>query len=325
MDFERIAAEWLRLARGKLSQRGFSKRLGYRTNISYRWESGECFPTAAEAFHLAKRGGPAGRAALASFYGTAAPKQLARVDLSTPPGVARLLEHLRGKTSLVELANHSGHSRFAISRWLSGEAEPRLPSFFAIVEAMTFRLLDFLASFVDVEAMPSIADEWRVLVAARKAAYDVPWSLAVLRTLELSAYRALGKHRPGWIARRLGISASEEQRCLGALAAGRQIRMADGLWTIDQNRVLDTRADPLRARKLRAEWIRVAAGRLEGGTEGTFGYNVMALSLADFERLKELHLAYFRSMQALVTDSKTSECVVFFNTNLFALDAHESG
>jgi hypothetical protein len=38
--------------------------------------------------------------------------------------------------------------------------------------------------------------------------------------------------------------------------------------------------------------------------------------------LKELHLAYFRNMQALVTDSAPSECVVLFNTELFALDAH---
>jgi hypothetical protein len=321
MNFERVASEWLRQIRGKRSQRGFSKRLGYRTNIAYRWESGLCFPTAAEAFRFAKRGGVAGRQALTQFYGQP-PAHLSRCDLSSAPDVARLLTALRGKTSLVELARRSGHSRFAISRWLDGQAEPRLPQFLSVVEAMTFRVLDFLARFTEPERMPSVAGEWRALQAARKAAYDFPWSSAVLRALELTDYAALGSHRPGWLAQRLGISRAEEERCLDALSAARQIRMEDGLYKIDQSQTLDTRADPVRARKLRAEWIKVALGRFEDGVDGTFGYNVMALSLSDLQRLKEIHLAYFRDMQALVADSTTSECVVLFNTNLFALDAH---
>jgi hypothetical protein len=45
----------------------------------------------------------------------------------------------------------------------------------------------------------------------------------------------------------------------------------------------------------------------------------MALSLGDLEKLRELHVAYFRDMQALVADSP-SECVVLFNTQLVRLD-----
>ena len=53
MNFEQIAADWLRFMRGKRSQRAFSHRLGYRSNIAFRWESGVCFPTAAEAIRFA--------------------------------------------------------------------------------------------------------------------------------------------------------------------------------------------------------------------------------------------------------------------------------
>ena len=42
------------------------RRLGYRSNIAYRWETGVCFPLARQAFVLAKRDGAAGRAALAA-------------------------------------------------------------------------------------------------------------------------------------------------------------------------------------------------------------------------------------------------------------------
>ncbi|HVJ14418.1 MAG TPA: DUF4423 domain-containing protein [Polyangiaceae bacterium] len=321
MNFARIAAEWLRFVRGKRSQRGFSKRLGYRSNIAYRWESGVCFPTAAETFVLAQRAGVSMKEALRGFYG-APPAWAKEVELGSREAVAALLRDLRGKTPIVELAKRSGHSRFSIARWLSGEAEPRLPEFLSLVEAATFRVLDFLSYFVSLEKLPSAAGAWRVLQAARKAAYDVPWSHAVLRALELTDYAALPRHRPGWIARRLGISRAEEERCLTTLEAALQIRRVDGRWVVDQTQTIDTRVEPARGRKLKAEWLKVALSRLEGGSQGTFGYNLMAISRRDLEKLRELHLAYFRGMQALAADSSPSECVVLFNTELFALDGH---
>lgn len=156
----------------------------------------------------------------------------------------------------------------------------------------------------------------------RELAYELPWSHAVLRTLELTDYRALRKHRSGWIARRLGISREEEQRCLDALLEARRVRFESGRFVLDETHNVDTRADPVRARALKAEWLRVALERFENGAQGVFGYNLMAVSRADLERLRSLHIDYFRKMQALVADSSPSECVVLFNTELFALDAH---
>src|SRR6188768_3567109 len=127
MNFARISGDWLRLVRGNRSQRGFSRRLGYASNIAYRWETGVCYPLGREAFALGKRDGAAGRAALAAFWGEALPPALCDVDLGTRVGVAQLLRALRGESSLVELARRSGHSRFSIARWLSGATEPRLP------------------------------------------------------------------------------------------------------------------------------------------------------------------------------------------------------
>jgi DNA-binding phage protein len=318
MDFAQIAAEWLRFIRGKRSQRGFSKRLGYSSNIAYRWEAQVCFPTAAETFALVDSSGKRNRHALAAFFGSASDSSAE--DLATRVGIAQLLTRLRGKTPLVELAKRSGHSRFAIARWLQGTAEPRLPEFLAMVEAISFRCLDFLSHFVALERLPSVADAWQALQAARKAAYDVPWSHAVLRALELTDYTNLGKHRPGWIAERLGVSRKEETRCLEALAAARQIRLHRGLWTIDQTQTIDTRSDRIRARRLKADWLKVALSRLESGVNGVFSYNLMAVSRADLARLREMHIAYFRDMQSLVADSAPSECVVLFNADLFALD-----
>ena len=68
---------------------------------------------------------------------------------------------------------------------------------------------------------------------ARAATYDVPWSHAVLRALELADYAALPRHRLGWIAERLGISRKEEVRCLRILHAARQLRFDQGRWVVD--------------------------------------------------------------------------------------------
>ena len=63
--------------------------------------------------------------------------------------MSRLLDDLRGSTPILELASRTGRSRFAIARWLKGQAEPRLPDFLRVLEAASQRLLDFLAQLVD--------------------------------------------------------------------------------------------------------------------------------------------------------------------------------
>lgn len=318
MDYERLASDWLRAIRGRRSQRAFSRRIGYRSNIAYRWESGACFPTAREVLALCQRFGVDVEARARAFL-TPADERHEELALTRKEGIAAFLVAARGETTIVDLAKRSGHSRFAVSRWLKGEAEPRLPEFLSVLEAATFRALDFVAGFADPAKLPSVADEWRALEAARNVAYDVPWSPAVLRVLELADYVKLKKHRPGWIAARIGISVEEEAHCLNALLAARQVRLERGRYVVDRTRTVDTRADARRSRELRRHWMDVARERLTKGVPGTFGYNVMSLSVADLEKLRELHIAYFRDMQALVKDSP-SECVVLFNTQLVRLD-----
>jgi hypothetical protein len=319
MDHERLASDWLRALRGRRSQRAFSRRLGYRSNIAYRWESGVCFPTAREVLAVCERFGVDVETAAAAFLApTGTPP--AEVSLTRAAGLAAFLDAARGEATIVDLAKRAGHSRFAVSRWLKGQAEPRLPEFLAVLEAATFRCLDFVSAFTDPAKLPSVADEWRALEAARNVAYDVPWSPAVLRVLELEDYVKQKRHRRGWIATRIGITEAEEAHCLDALLAARQVRIERGRYVIERTRTVDTRADPKRSREVRAHWIDVARNRMTRGTTGTFGYNVMSLSVADLDKLRELHLAYFRDMQALVADSP-SECVVLFNTQLLRLDS----
>jgi hypothetical protein len=57
LDFEALARQFLRALRGNRSQVAFSRRLRYRSNIAYLWESGRNMPTAAVALAAAARTG----------------------------------------------------------------------------------------------------------------------------------------------------------------------------------------------------------------------------------------------------------------------------
>jgi transcriptional regulator with XRE-family HTH domain len=320
MDYEQLAAELLRGLRGKRSQQALCRRLGAKSNVVHQWERGHSFPTASRTLEVAARVGVDVPAAFREFYRTA-PRWLEETEPTSADGVAAFLSDLRGSTSMVELSRYTGKSRFAVARFLSGDAEPRLPDFLRLIEAASLRLLDFIEQLVDPRMLPSIRQQWEQLNVARRLAYDEPWSQAVLRALELSSYASLSKHTPGWIARRIGISEEEESQCLKRLNDSGQILWEDSRWKIKNVMALDTRRDPDAARRLRAWWLRRGAARIESGDRGLM-YNLLGVSSADLERLRELQKAYLTEVRAIVARSEPVEHVVLAADLL--LDLHGS-
>lgn len=323
MDFEKLAIELVRALRGQRSQTAFSKRVGYRSNVASAWEAGRAWPTAARFFRVAER---AGRKldGLASFHRQAQSASLVR-GLTTPAGVAAFLDDLRGATATVDLARTAERSRFAVARWLKGEAEPRLPDFLRLVEASSLRLLDFLACFMDPSRLPSIADAWRNLEAARRAAHELPWSHAVLRAVELNGYRQLKRHRPGFIADRLHISREEEERCVALLLQTGQLRKEGKRLVPGAPLMVDTRGDEALSRRTKAWWSQVGLERLQAAQPGTFSYNLFSASHADLARIRELYRGYFREVRRIVAASEPAECVVLMNVHLFELGGAGEG
>lgn len=317
LDFEALAQELLTILRGKRSQTAWSRRLGYRSNVAYKWESGRRYPTAAEMFRACGRTGIEVRAALVRFYGRT-PAWLDSLSPEQPEAVASLLRDLQGSTPITELARRVGVSRSAVSRWLSGQTQPRLPDFLQLVEATSLRVADLLAELVPPLSLPTLRPLWRQLEARRQSADRYPWTQAILRALELAAYRSMPAHEPGWIAARLGITAEEEARCLAFLRETDQVRWTG---THYQGRALavDTRRHPRIGRRLKAHWYREAARRAELGAPGQFSYNVFTCSRDDLERIRKEHLRYFRSLRSIVADSATDEVVAVAGVQLFEL------
>ena len=315
---ERLAAELVRALRGRRSQAALSRRLGCRSNVLYTWESGARAPTAADSMRLAAAARVDVVAAWARFYRTP-PPWLADADPTRPATVARLLDDLRGAVPVVEIARRAGRSRFAVARWLSGDAEPRLPDLLRMVEATSLRLLDWLACFVEMDQLPSVREAWRRLEAERRAAYELPWTQAVLRVLELAAYSARAGHDDAWVAAQLGVPEADVTTAVATLLAAGQLVPRGAHLRLVESGTTDTRRDAASGRRLKAHWARVGLERLEAGADGLFSYNVFSVSHADHARLRELHLAYFRELRAIVAQSTPGEAVVVANVQLFGL------
>lgn len=320
LDVQAISRELLRAWRGRRSQVQLSRRLGFRSNVLYAWESGRAYPTAAQALRVAKLTGVDLRAALERFYRDV-PPGIGKLEPASRAGVAALLTELRGRMQIGELARRSGHSRFAVARWLKGSCEPRLPEFLALVEASSLRLLDYLSTLIDANKLPSIAERWSLLEAGREAAYAEPWTQAVLLVLELDTYREHNRrHDSRWIARQLGTQVETVERCIELLARTEQIRWDGTHWALARVLTIDTRRDRAAGLAIKRCWAAVGIERIERGAAGIFGYNVFTISNADLQRLRELHQAYFSQMRAIIAESRPPERVVVTNLQLFALD-----
>lgn len=320
MDPYEVAREFLIALRGERSQVGWSRRLGYRSNVAYTWESGRRYPTASETFRACGRAGLDVRAALQRFYGHETRPWLdEHEDLGTVEATSAFLRDLQGRTSISDLARRAKLSRYAVTRWLSGQTQPRLPDFLQLIEASSLRLVDFLTSFVPPEQIPSIQDLYRRLEARRLGAGRYPWTQAVLRAFEVDDYLALPHHDDGWVAARLGITEDEARACLEHLQLTGQVEEVGGLFqpvTI----AVDTRTASNVGRQLKAHWARVGVERIDANAPGQFSYNVFTCSHVDFERIRELHLGYYMAMRQIVAASTPGEHVVVANVQLFKLD-----
>lgn len=318
MDIDLVARRFLIELRGPRSQVQWSRRLGYRSNVAYAWESGRRWPTGAETLRAAARSGIDVSAALTRFYGT--PPAWLPPDPTTPDAVATLLDDLRGRAPIAALARRADVSRYSLTRWLQGQTQPRLPDFFRVLEAASLRLVDFVACFVDPARIEPLAAPWRHLEARRRGAAELPWTQAILRVLELDAYRALPAHRPGWVARYLGLPPEDEESALAFLTETGQIRFT-GTHYQPEGLVVDTRLAPEVGRRLKQHWTEVAARKIREGAPGQFSYNVFAVSHADLERIREMHLAYFRAVRAVVAETERAEVVIALNVQLVPLEA----
>lgn len=315
---EEAARQLIRAVRGSRSQEAFSRRLGYSSNPVADWEAGRRFPVAAEFFRACRLARIDVESAVERF----APEQAEAFADGDDDGVAAWLQALRGKTSIGEVADRVGVSRYAISRWLKGSTRPRLPDFLSLIDGLTDRLPDLVALLVDIETVPALVERYRAREAGRTLAFEEPWTEAILRLLETRAYGQLPAHLPGWVSDRLGIDREVEDRCIDKLsAAGIIARDEVGRWRPVGALTVDTRADPKGTLRLKEHWASMGVARATEPHPGDLvSYNVVSVSRADLERIREAHIRYFHEVRQIVSQSDPVEVAALVNIHLMTWD-----
>jgi hypothetical protein len=120
------------------------------------------------------------------------------------------------------------------------------------------------------------------------------------------AYRA--DPSDAFLARALGIPMAELQSALDALLdAGLVEREGTTLRSLSTFTASATASESDRQR-LKAHWSQVALERLQAPRSADLvSLNLMTLSHADLERVRQLQRAYFRELRALVASSEPEE------------------
>lgn len=314
MDYELASRELVRALRGKRSQTAARRRLKRRSNVFHAWETGARYPRGSDFIQLLQLAGRSPLVLLGRFAPCrgASPRAL----------LTSWLNALVRDRSQAELSRRLHVNRNTVARWLAGSTEPRLPQLLALVEVTTQRALDFLAELVEPKALPSVAAAHADLQRQRELAYSLPWAHAVLRALELEQYRALPRHRPGFIAACTGLTLEQEEQCLKALLHAKQIRRRGGRFHVGRVLSIDTRENPAGNLALKRHWFAAASARLQAEgipPQGLASYNLFAVSESDLERIRQAHLDYYERVRAIVAESRHPSRVVLTTIGLLPL------
>lgn len=303
-EHDTAASELLRAIRGRRSQQALARRLGYRGNPVTDWEHGRHFPTARDALRIAEACRLPVREAFEDFHASPPPER-------TDDGwqLAPWLKALQGGMTQQELAARCACSRFAVRRWLNGEAQPKLPELLRLLDALTGRCFDFVALLVPIEGVPTLLPRYQQARAAKRLAFEHPWTEALLRLLETQRY-ARGELDRERLGVALGLSASRIDELLEQLQAAGVIAPEHGSYRVVGTLTVDTRRVPEGLSKLQLHWEHAAAERLGDGRARSadwYAYNQISVSRRDLEAVQDRLKQAYADIRAIVTSSEPAE------------------
>ena len=316
-DYEGIASELLRALRGRRSQRGFSALFGFTTNVAYRWEAGQRYPTVPQLFRVLERIGVPVQQALEGVDSVALRLRGTQVDGEQYAGA--LLRLHQGTRSISELARSTGLHRLQVSRVLSGATQARLPIFLQLLDALTGRVDEYIGAWVNLERAPHLRDRLAVLSAWRELAYEHPITEAITATLESAAYEAQPMPADSWLGTQLGIAPAELEPALQAMSRAGVVQLVGGRWVPLEGRSVDTRGDAARFSAVKKYWAGIAADRVErDGAKAA--YVVFCCSKQATDAVEHLYRRTWTEARAILREDLGNERVVLINVNWVPLD-----
>lgn len=321
LDFARASRELLRALRGGRSQTALSRRLGFRSNVAAKWESGQRMPKASEALRYSERLGVDVTTVLRRFQ--------PNVELQTPSGTLVLsdwLTALRGGQRLSEIADKCGLSRYSVGRFLTGHSEPRLPQFLELVEALTQRADELVDAWVGIDQVPALRPRFVRAQAAREAMMQRPICLAVMCLLDTGALRRRARStQVTELSRLLERPEPEMSECLELLREGGVIALTDDRYLPVSALTVDARTSKGRRQTLQEYWATLGARRAGmPGPDDVCSYNVFSIARRDYDALRQLQREFYRTARALIAASEPTELAGLLMVQMVSWDPESS-
>ncbi|MEQ1503107.1 MAG: helix-turn-helix domain-containing protein [Myxococcota bacterium] len=311
-----LTGQIVRALRGARSQVQASRRLGYSSNVVYRWEAGLRWPTAIEVLRLAERVGLDLGQVFRRYDRDAA--HLA--SLAAPPGTATHLRAwlaaLKRRRSLASLTASTGIGKSALQRLFSGRADVTMPDLLRLVDAIDERLLEFVGAVVPIGSIPALAGRLTLAQAQREQAYRLRWTEAILAALEVHG-DAPTPPIPA-VASSLGLAEDEVRQVVDALVLTGGLLVVDGRPKVPDPRRVDTTANANAHAMLGEFWARTVAELPPAQVRR--GYLVMSVAERDLPRLFAVHFEAHRALVEIVAASNPPERVIVACNQLAALD-----
>ncbi len=311
MKYSSLRRELLQIIRGHRSQAFINRRLGFKFNQIYRWESGYTAITWTDFLKLA------------SVCHVDVESALRKVLLfeGNPRRSDLLIKHLIGETSVTRIASILGKSRFTVARWVKAQSEPTLDDMLSLFHLQALLLGELLGCLVPVEQLSSLDPQLKRQHLQKQLFYSDPRIGVAIRCFELKDYQELRQHQEGFISRKLGIDINDERELILKMNSAGMIKKLKGKYTVQLRRI-DTSGHFIGNTKIKKYWTHVACNYLEKLKEpprdALFGYHVFSASSRTRKEIQKAMAEFQAQVKALIgSDDQPAEELLVLNFHIF--------
>jgi transcriptional regulator with XRE-family HTH domain len=261
MDIEAVRSQLLKSLRGDRSQNYLSRKLGYRFNQVYRWETGHTkipWPSFVRLCQICK-----------IDLGATLKNTLGFVE--KPERCDLLVKNITAPASQSYMSKKVGVSRFVLSHWISGRTTPSLDDILRLVDKVTFALVEFVGGIAKIDTIPALRKDFEKREARKRILVRYPFLEAALACLELVDYQRLKKHQEGFISDRIGISLEEEKKLLSELKQVGTLLFKEGRFVFNESALenFDIRGDFQAVKGIKKYYIERATNKLLKASENS--------------------------------------------------------
>ena len=241
IQYTEIIKDLLVAIRGKRSQAKLNDLLGYDYNQVSRWETGARRIHWDDFLRICDVCNVKLIEAIESQFAFT-------IDLNESS--ASIISLLTSNLKQQEIAKVVETSRYTISRWLKGETTPYLEHILKLLEFHSEMSL-VLDLTVGVEKLPSLQLSMVEKMQNTEAFNENLNITKVLACFELSQYKELDSHIPGFISNLVGVALSEENETIELAEKLGMIKLELGKYVLTNDKTMNLAFNPKRSMKIK--------------------------------------------------------------------------